>query len=289
VRLCPQALLPFAFLAAANPPAPPPPWTGESGGFTVTVSKDDIRAVQGERIAYSLAAVYRSRLAELERMAQERAESMTERDGDPPDTVVDADDHRAPLSLVGPYLSLEHSAWSYWPGAAHPSAYSAFEAIDLRAPDQPLALDQIFAAAEIRAALLADRVVRQYVKEKPPNTLPELLETLGHADTPCEYGFGEDMLQHFAFYDVVGDKVAVRIALSHGCELARGNLTQLGLLLEVPAALKADLARSRDGSGGFLLKAASVRFKGAGVSLSFQKDLAPLIEAARKKSKNKRK
>lgn len=59
------------------------------GGFTVTaIRQDDIRAGQGERTAYSLAAVYRSRLTELEKDSREWAESMTlpSRNGRPGET-----------------------------------------------------------------------------------------------------------------------------------------------------------------------------------------------------------
>ena len=69
----------------------------------------------------------------------------------------------------------------------------------------------------------------------------------------CAYGFSEDMLSRYAFHHVSGNRVAVRIGLSHGCEANRGGLTQLGVYLPIPAALSAPLTAAAAGKQGFLM------------------------------------
>jgi hypothetical protein len=281
-----RSVLAAALLLAAEAPT----WTGESGGFTVRISRQELRAVRGERTVLSLAARHQPWLAELEKEARNYAAGMAADEGDLPSAEVESREEYAPLSLVGPFLSLASSSYSYWPGAAHPNGSEALETIDLRAPGTPVRLDQIFTDAQILAALLDDREVRPYVKGDTPHTLEELAQTLGEEDAPCEHRFVDSMLEHFAFYDVVGEKVAVRIATeaprSYNCEVVPGTLIQLSLLLDIPAALKSELSGARDGSAGFLMKAAGIRFKDAPVSFVFKKDLKALIEAARKKKRS---
>jgi hypothetical protein len=67
------------------------------------------------------------------------------------------------------------------------------------------------------------------------------------------YYLDADMLQNFAFHHVKGDQVAVRIGLSHGCEVARGALTQIGLYLPIPKALAEPLAAAANGRRGYLM------------------------------------
>jgi len=119
-----------------------------------------------------------------------------------------------------------------------------------------------------------------------PATLPELIETLESADTPCEYAF-YGLLTSFAFYDAKDGRVAVRIGLSHGCEVARGNLTQLGIWLDVPDSLREDLARAADGSGGLLMKAAPRRFGGASVGFEWEEDRSALVREWRRRASPK--
>ncbi len=48
--------------------------------------------------------------------------------------------------------------------------------------------------------------------------------------------------------------MAVRIGLSHGCEAARGMLTELGLYLPIPAAWEVYINNARTGKAGFLME-----------------------------------
>lgn len=52
----------------------------------------------------------------------------------------------------------------------------------------------------------------------------------------------------------MGEKAAIRIGLSHGCEAARGNLTQLGIVLNIPVKLKALLQEANTEKNGFFGK-----------------------------------
>jgi hypothetical protein len=67
------------------------------------------------------------------------------------------------------------------------------------------------------------------------------------------YYLPDDFLRHFAFHHVEGNKVAVRIGLSHGAEVWRGHLTQMGLLLPIPARLSRPLEAAAKGREGFLM------------------------------------
>lgn len=224
--------------------APAALWSGNSGGFQLNWSETDLR-IKSAKTQFSLF---------------------------PPTPALDPDPEirceyewgLQPLSWVGPYLSYRQE--SYWGcmKTAHPGMQTEFLVKDLRAPQKPLALNQLFPDAQILKALLADGVVRQALAKAPKRSFQstaELLAALNELNGECEYYFGKDMLTHFAFHHVQGQQVAIRIGLSHGCEAARGNLTQLGLLLPIPPALKAPLQAATQGKAGFLMGQMETRFK----------------------------
>jgi len=64
------------------------------------------------------------------------------------------------------------------------------------------------------------------------------------------------MLRSFAFHHVKGNDVAVRIGLSHGCEVMRGNFTQLGVYLPMPKKMRSALERAASRKEDFLMKGA---------------------------------
>ncbi len=166
------------------------------------------------------------------------------------------------LSFVGPYLSIQNSEYCDC-GGAHPSAAVAFQAIDLSKSDaskQPSAsLNDVFPEPGILAALEHDKVVAatlSALKIAPPSNLKELVDALKFQSFQvgeCDFTFGENLLQNFSFYDVRDDKVAVRIGLPHGSEVCRGQITQLGILLPIPAALSSDLAAAKQKKAGLLM------------------------------------
>lgn len=54
------------------------------------------------------------------------------------------------------------------------------------------------------------------------------------ADGGCEVSYYE-VNESFAFHHTKGGNVAVRIGLPHGCEVMRGNYTELGIYLPIPS------------------------------------------------------
>jgi hypothetical protein len=146
--------------------------------------------------------------------------------------------------VVGSILSVKHT-W-YAEGGAHPSYGTRFFAVDALT-GQDVSLRTLFDDQTLFQALAADKVVKSHVTgESPPTTLDALLNAL---DGGCEMDLGPGMMTHYAFDDLDGSRVAVRIGLSHGCEVMRGNFTQIGVWLPVPAALAAPLvAADRDGA-----------------------------------------
>lgn len=215
-------------------------WSGPSGGFqfqwtqtNITVSPVDAPT----KILYSAVRLFKKQ---------------TEKN------LGDANQTLQLLSVVGPLMSVESYDYHYYKGTAHPSSYSRFTAIDFRHPNRVAQLSDYFLPEEIRQALLQDKLVqRQLGKHHPAPTLDGLVRQLADLNIDlniCEYGFDKDLLSRFAFYQIQGDKVAVRLGLSYGGELCRGQLTQLGLLLPIPATLKADLNQAATQQTGFLMK-----------------------------------
>jgi hypothetical protein len=158
------------------------------------------------------------------------------------------------LSVVGSIVSYEEFVGTTCEGAAHPSAITFYAAVDAAHPGQKLRLTDLFADADVLRALLADAVVKRHVPKPAPKTTAALVKALEGSDPECEYSFGPDLLNRFAFHHVEGNQVAVRIGLSHGCEVARGKLTQLGILLPIPPTLREPLERASTRAEGFLMR-----------------------------------
>ncbi len=151
------------------------------------------------------------------------------------------------LSVVGPVLSYEESE-NCACGGAHPSAFTRFHAVDLNT-GRPVKIDTLFAPNEIFRALAADRIVRKALPPGAhPQTLPALLKALEFQSVTiddCSYLFTNDILDSFAFYDIAGPRVAVRLSLPHAVETCRGSMTQLGIWLPIPKALEVPLKQAR--------------------------------------------
>jgi hypothetical protein len=159
--------------------------------------------------------------------------------------------------VVGSIISVERNDYVNCPGTAHPSVITWYSVIDAASPRRVVALNELFPERDIFAALMEDAIVKKTLAKAgvpTPGSLPELIRTLAATEGECEYAFTEDMLSHFAFHHLEGDKVAVRIGLSHGVEACRGELTQLGLLLPVPASLASALKAADAGSGGYVMR-----------------------------------
>ena len=164
------------------------------------------------------------------------------------------------LSVVGPVLSIEEEDYCDC-GGAHPIAGKMFRAIDLNRSSaaKPVAakLTDLFSAPAISAALREDRVVKSVLPPgAPPQSLDALLNAVNSKSAAvgeCSYFFPDDLLQHFAIYDLKADRAAVRVSLSHAVEICRGSMIQLGLWLPVPDRLWPPLKAAKSGSDGLLM------------------------------------
>jgi hypothetical protein len=179
---------------------------------------------------------------------------------DPDDVVTQYDVSFAPLSVVGPYLSYQRN--DSWEGGAHPSGNERFVTVDVRNPKRPVRLTDMFAAEDIRRALLQDAVVRRILRREkiaPPATLQGLIKALANRQFGGEddfmYVFPANLLENFAFHHVENGRVAVRFLLPHGAEIYRFRNTQIGILLPIPDRLKAAFAQASGPKNGTLMKA----------------------------------
>ena len=149
------------------------------------------------------------------------------------------------LSIVGALVSFETSHSSYCNGGAHPSAITRFQTIDLRT-GQEVDIRLLVPDSVLVAALKQKKVIREALKQPPP----DLYSIIERGDGGCEIGF-RDLGTSFAFHHRKGDQIAVKFGLSHGCEVMRGRLTQVGVYLPIPAILAAGLAHAE--AQGYLM------------------------------------
>lgn len=141
------------------------------------------------------------------------------------------------VSVVGTFVSTYSAIHEYCsPKAAHPGHRTSFEVVDLARGGQKVSLTEIFSEAELLSGLLGDPFIRESLKgrEESGKTATSLEELYAQLFGECDFYLGESTLTSFAFYELKGNKVAVRIGMSHSCEAARGEFTQLGVYLPVP-------------------------------------------------------
>jgi hypothetical protein len=220
-------------------------WVGESGGARIEWTTHGIATRRADGTAVDLF---------------ERSKGEAGCEGDQTDRI---------LSVVGSIVSYEESVGTTCEGAAHPSAVTFYAAVDAAHPGKKVSLTDLFPDADVLRALLADSVVKRHLPKTPPKTTDALVRALAESQPECEYTFSADLLSRFAFHHVEGDRVAVRIGLSHGCEVMRGNLTQLGILLPIPPRWKDALDRASSRAEGFLMKDQATVSGGRETSLRF--------------------
>ena len=230
-------ILVLLFTAGSTTAAGASLWTGTSGGLRVTISQKEVVASDssGTRVfPLSLSSDTKS-------------------------AVPDLDSHSGsyePLSLVGPYLSLEREISESLSGAAHVSSVRDFVALDLKEPNLPeISLTRWFTEEQLVSVLKKDSFVAQQLRL--PRAGMDSLKTLADAFkilNNCRFSLGDGSMTSFAFYELKGrDQVAVRIGLNNSC-IVGDEFKQLGLLLPVPPALETDLRAAATGRQGFLMK-----------------------------------
>lgn len=212
-------------------------WTGTSGGLRVTINDKDVVAADSKGV----------RLFSLR-------ELFPNSESDDPDVETQSAIYR-PLSLVGPYMSLERDGSSYTPGAAHASIENEFVTLDLRERRRPVPLTQWFTEEQLVSALKRDSFLAREVK-LPLSGVDSLkgIVTAFARLNDCHFAILDERMESFAFYALKDDgRVAVRVGLLNSC-LSDSDVRQLGLLLPVPRSLEEDLKAAAQGRHGFLMK-----------------------------------
>jgi hypothetical protein len=244
-------------------------WRGDSEGFEIEWTVDDLFLKSGEKVERIFQPIakrgYDEFLADLNKDAQTKEGHNC--------------DYRrqfAILSIVGPLLTFEDNEYSDC-GGAHPTTDMRFVMIDLRRqgevfykydnesidvdlerPGKAVKLTDYFTEADILNALLADRVIGQALinagVSQPPRTLAELPELFAKDDyvlSDTELSLRPDFLTRFAFHHIERDMVAVRLHLPSIAFAYRSK--QLGLLLPIPPLLRQPLGLAAKGQQGFLM------------------------------------
>lgn len=134
------------------------------------------------------------------------------------------------ISVVGPYVSYTQN-W-YYEGGAHPTYGKQIIAKSVLL-DQ-ISLIDLFSEGDLFDALYKNDFVKKYLIDSNVRELKELWQNL---DGGCDFYFG-GILENFAFHHLEQDQVALRIGVSYGCEIMRGNFKQISILLPIPASLE---------------------------------------------------
>ena len=168
-----------------------------------------------------------------------------------------------PVAWIAPLLGLREAIYQTCPREAHPGGETRLTTltIDLerhsQGPPRPVVLTELFDANVVYRALRADPfVVKAFGGGEIPTDLAALVKAL--AETPpvmdgkhC-YSFPEDLLARFVLHHSEGTHVAVRLGLP-GAGPCRYELTELGLLLPMPDALKPALEHMGEDTGSFFV------------------------------------
>lgn len=269
-----------------------PIWQGCTGTVCVRWTEDDIVATSPANPAapfFSLAAQLRAAFEQDQRHQREEDEAVARerstRGEPPPDpNPCTQEVHAGILSFVGSLLSIQTTVSTYCERAAHPAGETSFVTFDLAqsvssgaspAPrPKRVRLGDLFAPEPVIAAFRSDPLIGRAIAGTGPDpkTLQALQEAMGAAPEMIEakncYAFAGDQLARFAFHHLDGDQVAVRVGLP-GAGPCRENLTQIGLLLPIPAPLASALASADAGESGFLMRSAREVARGRSMMARF--------------------
>jgi hypothetical protein len=247
-------------MAFTGKPAPGH-WSGTVAGRRITWDATDI-AVAGPKGRFSLKDEL---LAGLE----------------PKETAGSATADVKLLAAAGDYLSVRESWETYF--GTYPQTYTVFTTFDL-GTGEPAKLTDLFPAADVRKALLADPAIQRAMREQgikqPAPTLEGFLEQIqgatiyGSKDRDEMYSGQLWGVDKFALHSVSNGKVGVRVVLDQPGGNHHALPVQLGLLLPIPPALREPLTKAASGREGALMDRMSR--VGATTSLDFTPFLQPL-------------
>ena len=219
-------------------------WSGTSDGLRVTVTDEDVVAADSKG----------TRLFSLR-------EFFPNFESDDPDVDTQSAIYR-PLSLVGPYLSLERQGSSFTPGAAHAAIDNAFVTLDLRKRERPVSLTRWFTEEQLLSALKKDPFLAQ--QSRLPLSGMSSLEAFASAFArlnDCHLSIVDGRMESFAFYALKEGGVAVRFGIPNSC-LSDNQIRQLALVLPIPPSLEDHLQSAASRRHGFLMKDSRKLFGG---------------------------
>lgn len=170
------------------------------------------------------------------------------------------------LSLVGPFVSVQEAASGYSIGAAHPYAsilWHSFDARQVRSTETPSAeqekygmkqkgnkntrivdnqadLLQMVTESSLLTALKTDPYLQKNIgkgKLAKANNIQEVVNLMRDNLDSCEVNVPQSVaeaLSQFSVHDYrkEKDRLMIRLGFSYGCEAARGNFTELGLIVK---------------------------------------------------------
>ena len=225
----------------------------ESHGVTLAVSANDLTLTQNHEAVpfFSFRAYEAGRFqAEFPPASTDAAQACARRIS------------VTPVAWAGSFLSLQLLEETGCKLEAHPAGEARFVTLAITpggaTPVKVASLSDWIAESDLLAALRKDSVVQRALASSGapnPASLADLLQNLEGASPVVSkqscYAFPGDLLERFAPSHIQGSSLAVRLSLS-GAAVCRTRLTELGLLLPLPAKLSAALLDAAAGRGGFL-------------------------------------
>ncbi len=254
-------------------------WSGESGGFSVRWTDQDISvhpAKDPSKIIFSTKVI-------AEKDTKAWFEAQKQFDDEEMNTEEDCEfgpNYRL-FSVVGSILTFEYSESAVCSFAAHPDLqfrlisfdlgkngeiiFSTAE-IDQAFRKKEVFLTDIFPEKEILEALLQDKIIKKELQERKASTPSSLLELQTKLsedfhnliDTEnCGYDFPKDFLSRFVFYDIEGNTVVVRVSLPSNAGYCSFYQLMLPIRMNIPEQLKPALSDAALKKNGFLMKDAT--------------------------------
>jgi hypothetical protein len=247
-----------------------PIWAGHSGGFTIKWTSNEITASPPGNPANTVFSAKLNAERDFRVFKKENLDQGTDMQCSYEHTV-------RLLSVVGSFMSYRLDETAYCgsgeggPRWARPSTNISYRVTDLNMPTRQIKLTHFYSEGEVLKALMADPLVKKAMQasksKKPPKTVEELVEmfadeglamepTAATAESPegCAYTFPNEVLTQFAFHHLENNRVAIRISLEPDSGACSTGHAQLGILLPIPASLKASLESAQAGEEGFLMK-----------------------------------
>ncbi|MDQ6825025.1 MAG: hypothetical protein M3007_06130 [Candidatus Eremiobacteraeota bacterium] len=240
------AVQPVACVQQAQPPEPVPPkplqviWAGTSGGHAIRWTTKEISANSNPPSTSRPMAFSDTGLTILD-----FSEAGNRQTGN-----CDFQRLSSVLSVVGPWLSVQH-ADEMRCGAAQAAQKTQALAIDLDHPQKRPLLTDIFPEHAVLVGLEQATPLKNTLAAlhtTPPTTAAALVTLLANSKAVCQSAFPKDFLNRFAFAQVRGDQVLVRVGLPSDCKAS-----EVTLWLPIPRAQIHAFELAAKNSQGFLL------------------------------------